>query len=76
MHYSVQLSYSAKKALTIVPKLSKCLSFEAIWGDQTDQRISISTKRYEKTCACIVVQRMAHHNHLIYNYPDLSFVNL
>ena len=24
-----------------------------------------------------IVQRMAHHNHLIHlNYPDLSFVNL
>ena len=26
---------------TIVPRLSKCLKFEAIRGDQTDQRICI-----------------------------------
>ena len=51
--------------------------FEAIRGDETDQRIRIQTKRYSKTRACIVVQRMAQHNHLVHlNYLDLSFVNL
>ena len=46
-------------------------------GDQTDRRICIETKRCNKTGARIVVQGMAHHNHLVrLNYPDLSFVNL
>ena len=54
---------------------------EAIWGgggrDETDQRICIQSNRYSKTRACIVVQRMAHHNHLVHlNYLDLSFLNL
>ena len=51
--------------LTIVPQLSKCLKFEAVWGVLTDQIIWIWTKRYNKTHACIVVQRMARHNYLI-----------
>ena len=43
---------------------------------QTDQRSFIQTKRCKKTRACIVVQRMTHHNHPIHlNYPDLFFVN-
>ena len=63
--------------VTIAPQLSKCLKFEAIRGDQSDQRICIQIKRYSKTPACIVVERMVHHNHLVQlNYPDLSFVNL
>ena len=33
------------KVNTIVPQLSKCLKFEAIRGDQTDQMICILTKR-------------------------------
>ena len=68
-------------AMPIVPQLSKCLKFEAIRGGggrgQNDQRICILTKRYNKTRAYIVVQRMTNHNHLLHlNYPDLSFVNL
>ena len=50
---------------TIVPQLSKCLTFEAVWGVLTDQLIWIWTKRYNKTHRCIVVHRMARHNHLI-----------
>ena len=60
----------------IVPKLSK---ISGHWGrgDYTDQRIFIETKSKNKTSACIVVQRMAHHNHLVHlNYPHLSYVNL
>ena len=65
-----------KANISIVPQLSKCPKFEVIRGDQTDQRICIQTKRYNKTIACSIVQRMAHHNHLIHlNYPYLSFVN-
>ena len=39
----------------IVPQLSKCLKFEAIRGDQADQRICIQTKRYHKTSECLAV---------------------
>ena len=34
--------------LATVPQLSKCLKFDAIRGDQTDQRICIQTKRYKR----------------------------
>ena len=51
---------------TMVPQLSKCLKFEAIWEVLTDQMILIWTKNYNKTHACIVVHRTARHNHLIY----------
>ena len=61
----------------IMPQLSKCLKFEAVWGVLTDQMIWIWTKRYNKTHACIVVHRMARHNHLIDWYHLLSsFVKL
>ena len=33
--------YRGAEFLPIVPQLSKCLKFEAILGDQTDQRICI-----------------------------------
>ena len=49
---------------TIVPQLSKCLKFETVSGVLTDQMIWSWTKRYKKTHACIVVHRMARHNHL------------
>ena len=51
--------------VSIVPQLSKCLKFEALWGALTDQMIWIWTKRYNKTHDCIVVHRKARHNHLI-----------
>ena len=54
-----------KEAPAIVPQLSKCLKFEAVRGDKTDQMIWIWTKIYNKTRACIAVHRMARHNHLI-----------
>ena len=61
----------------IVPQLSKCLKFEAGWGVLTDQMIWIWTKRYNKTHECIVLHRMAHHNHLIDAFYLLSsFVKL
>ena len=62
---------------TIVPQLSKCLKFEAVWGVLTDQMIWIWTKRYNKTHACIIVHRMARYNHLIdWYYLRSSFVQL
>ena len=64
-------------AHTIVPQLSKCPKFEAVWGVLTDQMIWIWTKRYNKTHECIVVNRMAPHYHLIDWYYLLpSFVQL
>ena len=54
--------------LAIVPQLSKCLKFEAVWGVLTDQMISVWAKRYNKTHACIVVHRMVRHNHLVDRY--------
>ena len=60
---------------TIVPQLSKCLKFEAIQGDRLTKGFVF--KQRDITRVCIVVQRMAHHNHLIHlNYPDLSSVKL
>ena len=67
----------------IVPQLSKCLKFEAIRGGGGGGLIIRLIKgfaikqRDNKTCGCIVVQRMAHHNHAVHlNHPHLSFVNL
>ena len=57
---------------TVVPQLSKCLKFEAVWGVLTDQMIWSWTKSYNKTHACIVVHRMTRHNHLIDWYYLLS----
>ena len=61
----------------IVAQLNKCLKFEPVWGVLTDQMISVWTKRYNETDACIVVHRMARHNHLIDRYYLFSsFVKL
>ena len=58
---------------SIVPQLSKCLKFEAVWGVLTDQMIWIWTKRCNKTNMCIVVHRMEPHNQLIDWYYLLSY---
>ena len=58
---------------SIVPQLSKCLKFEAFRGI----RLAKGFVFKQRDSACIVVQRMAHHNHLVnLNYLDLSFVIL
>ena len=58
---------------TTVPQLSKCLKFEVIGGIK-DWHLN---KRYSKTRACIVDQRITHHNHLVHlNYNHLSVVKL
>ena len=37
--YCHELLFSSQYQLSIVPQLSKCLNFEAVWGVLTDQMI-------------------------------------
>ena len=65
---------------TIVPQLSKCLKFETVRGEGgglNGSKDFYLNKQTNKTHACVVVHRMAHHNHLIdLNNLLSSFVKL
>ena len=67
------VQFTLGRVVTIVPQLSKCLKFEAIWEDLRLIKRFVFKQRDITRSACTVVQRMAHHTHLIHlNYPDLS----
>ena len=57
---------------TVVPQLSKCLKFEMVREIKLIKGFELN-KQTNKTHVCIVVYRMAHHNHLKPGFHKTNF---